>query len=252
MTTTRRPLVRTAALVVTAALALVGCASDGGDRPAPEGGTTATASATDRAVPDDGPAQAEDGSGDAAEDDGVVNPADGGPDPGSSTASGPQDALGPGTVIGSGGDGPIDVGLADELLRDPDEAGAGTAVGLFLRGWWEGATTGETALLDLVSGTSCSYCASVAASTEATPLRPEDGYGLEMTVWHLGPPAPAGDAVVAEVALRVRTTFTQPLDDGTPHVHVLQDEAQVLRTELRWDGERWAVAGVASTPWGEV
>lgn len=234
-----RPRPRPTLVLAAGALAaatLTACTSGGPEDPPEPTGRSSPAD-------DDAPG---DGTGDGTVDAQALLRADGAD--GSGDGAHPADVLGPGIRLGPVPDAGLDVAATVAVTTTTSTDGAVAAAAALHLGLLHGATTGDRTLIDAVSGPTCGSCRSIADDVAAQPLRAEQGYRIEMTAWPLEV-TPVGDAVVQETVLHVLTTFEDELADGTPHLLVVQDEAFVLTSEMRHDGERWTVAGVRSEPW---
>jgi hypothetical protein len=248
----------TAALAAALLLPLAACAppDDGAPRERPSAEATATAEPHDGA-PVAGADHSDDG---ATGDDGGGATDDPGPGPGPAA----EDPLGATSVpVESALDLPVDpalgpgvdvtgMELTDELLHvtrtDPSTVGADATAYLFLAAWGDGLMSADGSTVRALSSPGCTFCASVADSTETTPLGPD--LQLVTTVWPITVLDPTEDYPYRVVVAGMEHLVGRlgPVGEAV-HVEIVSSRRQLLRVGVVWQDGAWSVHGVDADPW---
>lgn len=249
----------TAALAAALLLPLAACAppDDGAPRKRLSAEATATADPDD-----DAPAAAAgDPSGDRATgDDGAA----GDDDPGRGPRPGAEDPIAAASVpFETAFDLPVDpalgpgvdvtgMELTDELLHvtrtDPSTVGADATAYLFLAAWGDGLMSADGSTVRALSSPGCTFCASVADSTETTPLGPD--LQLVTTVWPITVLDPTEDYPYRVVVVGMEHLVGRlGLAGEAVRVEIVSSRRQLLRVAVVWQDDAWSVHGVDSDPW---
>ena len=234
----------TAALTAAVLLPLAVCAApDDGTTPGAATTSSAPAQKEDRAAP---PSDVEADDDELPEDLPDAAPVLDTTGLGGLSTLGPIDpALGAGHTVSQ-----TDIPAEQSALvrADPSTAGAELTATLFTAAWSDALQTGDGTGVRSLSLDTCTFCASVADTSEATPLGPD--LHLVTTIWPITSMPPTTEYPNTTVVAGTEFLVVRPSGEGNGvNLESVTHRRQLLRIGMAWIDGTWAVHGVDSEPW---